>query len=94
MFSSDRNIEIIGKLIETVKHYLGLQAEYAKLGAKDSASGHSTYCCGYACVDNNIGSDIYVAGSHRGNSTVFRLCMGFLHRWIAVFLGICDVFAL
>lgn len=35
MFSSDRNIEIIGKLIETAKHYLGLQAEYAKLGAID-----------------------------------------------------------
>lgn len=35
MFSSDRNIEIVGKLIEIAKHYVGLQTEYVKLGAID-----------------------------------------------------------
>ena len=31
MLSSDKNIETIAQLIEAVKHYLGLQAEYVKL---------------------------------------------------------------
>lgn len=31
MFSNDNNIETIGKLVETLKHYTGLQAEYVKL---------------------------------------------------------------
>lgn len=35
MFSSDKNIDIIGKLIEIARHYLKLQGEYIKLGAID-----------------------------------------------------------
>lgn len=35
MFSSDKNIETIGKLVEMLKHYIGLQGEYVKLGAID-----------------------------------------------------------
>lgn len=35
MFSSDKNIENIGKLFEIAKHYVGLQSEYIKLGAID-----------------------------------------------------------
>ena len=35
MFSSDKNIDIIGRLIETARHYVGLQSEYLKLGAID-----------------------------------------------------------
>lgn len=31
MFSNDRNIETIGQLIDTVKHYVSLQSEYVKL---------------------------------------------------------------
>lgn len=31
MFSNDRNIETIGELVETVRHYVGLQKEYLKL---------------------------------------------------------------
>ena len=31
MFSNDQNIETIGQLVETVKHYIGLQTEYVKL---------------------------------------------------------------
>lgn len=31
MFSNDQNIETIGQLVETVKHYVGLQSEYVKL---------------------------------------------------------------
>ena len=31
MFSNDRNIETIGRLVEVVKHYVGLQREYLKL---------------------------------------------------------------
>lgn len=31
MFSSDKNVESIGKLVELCKHYIGLQTEYAKL---------------------------------------------------------------
>lgn len=31
MFSNDQNIETIGQLVETLKHYIGLQSEYAKL---------------------------------------------------------------
>ena len=31
MFSNDKNIETIGQLIETTKHYIGLQTKYAKL---------------------------------------------------------------
>lgn len=33
MFSSDRNIGIIAKLVEQARHYFGLQCEYMKLGA-------------------------------------------------------------
>lgn len=32
MFSNDQNIETIGQLVETLKHYIGLQKEYVKLG--------------------------------------------------------------
>lgn len=35
MFSSDMNIETITQLVETVKHYIGLQSEYAKLDVID-----------------------------------------------------------
>lgn len=35
MFSNDQNIESIGKLIEVVKHYIGLRTEYAKLDAAE-----------------------------------------------------------
>ena len=28
MFSNDKNIETIGKLIEVIKHYIGLKGEY------------------------------------------------------------------
>ena len=31
MFSTDRNIETIGQLVEVLKHYIGLQGEYVKL---------------------------------------------------------------
>ena len=31
MFSNDQNIETISQLVETVKHYIGLQKEYIKL---------------------------------------------------------------
>ena len=35
MLSSDKNVETIAQLIEVLKHYLGLQTEYAKLDAID-----------------------------------------------------------
>lgn len=35
MFSTDKNIDIIGRLVEILKHYVGLQSEYIKLGAID-----------------------------------------------------------
>ena len=35
MLSSDKNIENIGQLVEVLKHYLGLQAEYVKLDVID-----------------------------------------------------------
>ncbi len=35
MFSSDKNIETIGQLVETAKHYIGLQSEYMKLDVID-----------------------------------------------------------
>lgn len=31
MLSSDKNVETIGQLAQTVKHYLGVQGEYLKL---------------------------------------------------------------
>lgn len=31
MFSSDKNIEIIGQLVKLLKHSIGLQADYLKL---------------------------------------------------------------
>ena len=31
MFSNDKNVETIGKLVEVIKHYIGLQTEYVKL---------------------------------------------------------------
>lgn len=33
MFSNDQNIETIGQLIETLKHYIKVQGEYVKLSA-------------------------------------------------------------
>ena len=35
MLSSDKNVESFAQLIEIVKHYLGLQAEYVKLDVID-----------------------------------------------------------
>ena len=35
MLSSDKNVEIIARLAEIVKHYLGLQKEYLKLDVID-----------------------------------------------------------
>ena len=35
MLSSDKNVETIAQLIKILKHYLGLQAEYAKLDVID-----------------------------------------------------------
>lgn len=35
MFSSDKNINIIGKIVELARHWLRLQSEYVKLGAID-----------------------------------------------------------
>lgn len=35
MLSSDKNVETIAQLIEVLKHYLGLQAEYLKLDVID-----------------------------------------------------------
>ena len=35
MLSSDKNVENIGRLIEVLKHYLGLQTEYVKLDVID-----------------------------------------------------------
>ena len=31
MFSNDKNIETIGQLVTAVRHYIGLQTDYAKL---------------------------------------------------------------
>lgn len=31
MLSSDENVETIGQLVESVKHYIGLRTKYAKL---------------------------------------------------------------
>jgi hypothetical protein len=30
MFSSDKNVETIGQLVEVLKHYIGLRSEYMK----------------------------------------------------------------
>ena len=35
MLSSDKNVETIAQLIEVLKHYLGLQAEFVKLDVID-----------------------------------------------------------
>ncbi len=35
MLSSDKNVETIAQLVEAVKHYIGLQKEYAKLDVVD-----------------------------------------------------------
>ena len=35
MFSSDKNIEIIGQLVKLLKHSIGLQADYLKLDVMD-----------------------------------------------------------
>ncbi len=35
LFSSDKNVETIGQLVETLKHYIGLQTEYVKLDVVD-----------------------------------------------------------
>jgi len=35
MLSSDKSVETIAQLIEVLKHYLGLQAEYVKLDVID-----------------------------------------------------------
>ena len=35
MFSSDKNVETIGQLVEVLKHYIGLQTEYVKLDVVD-----------------------------------------------------------
>ena len=41
MFSSDKNVETIGQLVEVLKHYIGLKSEYMKLDVADI----SFVCC-------------------------------------------------
>lgn len=38
MFSSDRNIETIGQLVEVLRHYIGLQSEYVRLDVVDKST--------------------------------------------------------
>ena len=38
MLSSDKNVETFAQLIESFKHYLGLQAEYVKLDVIDKVA--------------------------------------------------------
>ena len=35
MFSNDKNIETVGQLVDTIKHYVGLQTEYLKFDIVD-----------------------------------------------------------
>lgn len=35
MFSNDSNVESIGKLVEVIKHYIGLRTEHAKLDVSE-----------------------------------------------------------
>ena len=35
MFSSDKNVETIGQLVEVLKNYIGLKSEYMKLDVAD-----------------------------------------------------------
>lgn len=44
MFSSDKNIETIGQLVEVIKHYIGLQSEYMKLDVVDKVVRLLTIC--------------------------------------------------
>ena len=37
MFSNDQNIETISQLVKTVRHYIGLQTEYARLDIVEKA---------------------------------------------------------
>ncbi len=45
MFSNDQNIETIGQLVETVKHYIGLQTEYVKLDVIEKVVKLITVVC-------------------------------------------------
>ena len=56
MFSNDKNVETIGQLVETIKHYIGLQKEYLKLDVVDKVV--PVVCCGFRpgqLVGNGMG---------------------------------------
>ena len=48
MLSSDQNVETIAQLIEAVKHWLGLQAEFVKLDVVDRG-----WHCGFPRVSDS-----------------------------------------
>ncbi len=64
MFSSDKNVETIGQLVEVLKHYIGLRSEYMKLdvAGQGGKTAHGN--------DHRIAA----AGSPRlGSRYIFRL---------------------
>ena len=74
MFSSDKNIEIIGQLIKLVKHSIGLQGEYLKLDVMEKTVkiGHIAYCYSHTDCSRNL---IF-------HFTVSRSCHGTIH-WLS-----------
>ena len=57
MFSSDKNVETIGQLVEVLKHYIGLRSEYMKLDAADKVVRLLTALIA-AAGSPRLGSDI------------------------------------
>lgn len=79
MLSSDKNVETIAQLIEVLKHYLGLQAEYVKLDVVDKVVRLLT-----AAALSIVLFLIFIG-------VLLFFCFGLVH-WLSTFIGLTAAY--
>ena len=97
MFSNDRNIETIGQLIESLKHYIGLQQQFLKLDVVDKivqlitaitiavllmlACIYVSFAAAYA-LSPIVGNVLAFSIVGGGYLLLLLICFIFRHQWI------------
>ena len=82
MFSSDKNIETIGQLIQLVKHSIGLQGEYLKLDIMEKTVRIITALLLFAAMGESIGYPASFGIIAAFYIIIFILFLVFRKSWI------------
>lgn len=94
MFSNDNNIETISKLVESLKHYIGLQGEYVKLDIIEKTVKIFTFigiisilCIFFFLMLIYLGlAAAYALAPFVGNSAAFAIVAGVYFILLLLFL--------